>query len=62
MHITPARYHRAGFLAGLIASAAFTGAEYALARGFGLSTLPELAAYRLIALLPLSLFSFFVGT
>jgi DMSO/TMAO reductase YedYZ molybdopterin-dependent catalytic subunit len=54
-----ARQHqRAGFLAGLIAGAVFTLVMVILARTVGLFSVPELVGYRIIAAMPLSLFSF----
>lgn len=59
-HLRP--HHRAGLLAGLLAGAALTLAMLLLNRAFGVFALPELVAYAIIALLPLSWFSFFTGT
>lgn len=56
------RHHRAGFLAGLIAGALLTAVMFVASRGFEQYSFPELVAYRLIALLPLSLFSLGVET
>lgn len=58
-----ARQHqRAGFLAGLIAGGVFTLLMIGLARVLGLFSVPELVGYRIIASMPLSLFSFGVET
>ena len=58
-----ARQHqRAGFLAGLIAGGVFTLLMIGLARTLGLFSVPELVGYRIIASMPLSLFSFGVET
>jgi DMSO/TMAO reductase YedYZ molybdopterin-dependent catalytic subunit len=60
--IPAGRYRRAGFLAGLSAGALTTAVMFVLNRGFGAYSLAEAIAYRLIALLPLSFFSFGVET
>ncbi len=53
-----ARQHqRAGFLAGLIAGGVFTLLMVILARTLGLFSVPELVGYRIIAAMPLALFS-----
>lgn len=52
------QHRRAGFLAGLIAGGVFTLLMVALARGLGLFSVPELVGYRIIASMPLTLFSF----
>jgi len=53
-----ARQHqRAGFLAGLIAGGIFTLLMVILARTVGLFSVPELVGYRIIASMPLELFS-----
>ena len=54
------QHHRAGFLAGLVAGGVLTVAMFALARTLNLFSLPELVGYRIIALLPLSVFSMLV--
>ncbi len=56
------RHRRAGFLAGLVAGGVLTAVMVALARGFGLFSLPELFGYRVIGLLPLTAFSTLVET
>lgn len=56
------RHHRAGFLAGIVAGGVLTALMFILARAFGLFSLPELLGYRIIALMPLSLFSATVET
>lgn len=53
-----ARQHqRAGFLAGLIAGGVFILLMVILARTLGLFSVPELVGYRIIAAMPLALFS-----
>jgi hypothetical protein len=59
---TRPHHHRAGFAAGVVAGALLTAIMLVLGRQFGLFSLPELLGYRLIALLPLPLFSFFTAT
>jgi hypothetical protein len=56
------RHHRAGFLAGLFAGGVLTTVMFVLARTLNLFSLPELLGYRLIALMPLNLFSTIVET
>src|SRR3954454_4488162 len=56
------RHHRAGFLAGLFAGGVLTTVMFVLARTLNLFSLPELLGYRLIALMPLNLFSTVVET
>src|SRR5436309_12500536 len=56
------RHHRAGFLAGLLAGGVLTAVMFVLARALDLFSLPELLGYRLIALMPLNLFSTIVET
>ena len=53
----PRQHLRAGFLAGLIAGTCFTLVMVILARTIGLFSVPELVGYRIIASMPLALFS-----
>src|SRR5256885_14482257 len=56
------RHQRAGFAAGLGAGALLTLVMLVLSRVFGLFSLPELLSYRIIALLPFSVFELGVQT
>ena len=56
------RHHRAGFLAGIVAGGVLTVLMFVIARAFNVFSLPELVGYRIIALLPLSVFSTMVET
>ena len=50
-------HHRAGFVAGVAGGALVTAVMFALNRWLGLFSLAELAAYKILGLLPLSVFS-----
>src|SRR6476620_4165341 len=56
------RHHRAGFLAGIVAGGILTVLMFVIARAFNAFSLPELVGYRIIALLPLSVFSTMIET
>lgn len=58
----PLPYHRAGLLAGLTAGAVVTLGFLLLSRVSGISALSELLGYRIIALIPLDLFSTLLAT